>query len=132
MHFVNSGAEAVDLAVLIARASTRNFEMLALRDAYHGMHYGAMTATGIGQARQLVPPAPGYVQVMAPHPYRGPFGADAAPYLEELEPHAAHQHLRRRRRPHRRAHPGLRRHRRDARRAGCAAPPSRCAPPAAC
>ncbi len=84
-HFVNSGAEAVDLAVLLARASTRNYELLALRDAYHGMHYGAQTATGIGHARQLVPPAPGYVQVMAPHPYRGPFGAEAAPYLEELQ-----------------------------------------------
>ena len=84
-HFVNSGAEAVDLAVLIARAHTRNYELLALRDAYHGMHYGAQTATGIGHARQLVPPAPGYVQVMAPHPYRGPFGPDAEPYLEELD-----------------------------------------------
>jgi alanine-glyoxylate transaminase/(R)-3-amino-2-methylpropionate-pyruvate transaminase len=84
-HFVNSGAEAVDLAVLIARAHTRNYELLALRDAYHGMHYGAQTATGIGQARQLVPPAPGYVQVMAPHPYTGPFGPAAGPYLEELE-----------------------------------------------
>jgi alanine-glyoxylate transaminase/(R)-3-amino-2-methylpropionate-pyruvate transaminase len=84
VHFVNSGAEAVDLAVLMARTHTRNFEMLALRDAYHGMHFGAMTATGIGQARQLTPPAPGYVQVMAPHPYRGPFGAAAPPYLDEL------------------------------------------------
>jgi len=84
VHFVNSGAEAIDLAVLASRAFTRNFEMLTLRDAYHGMQYGAMTATGIGQARQLVPPAPGYVQVIAPHPFRGPFGADAAPYLEEL------------------------------------------------
>ncbi len=85
VHFVNSGAEAVDLAVLIARAATQHYEVLTLRDAYHGMHYGAQTATGIGQARQLVPPAPGYVQVMAPHPYRGPFGAEAAPYLQELE-----------------------------------------------
>jgi alanine-glyoxylate transaminase/(R)-3-amino-2-methylpropionate-pyruvate transaminase len=85
VHFVNSGAEAVDLAVLLARAHTHNYELLALRDSYHGMHYGAQTATGIGQARQLVPPAPGYVQVMAPHPYHGPLGAEAAPYLEELE-----------------------------------------------
>ena len=84
VHFVNSGAEAIDLAVLLARAFTRNFEVLALRDAYHGMHFGAMTATGIGQARQLVPPAPGFVQVMAPHPYRGPLGPAAAPYLDEL------------------------------------------------
>ena len=85
VHFVNSGAEAVDLAVLMARAATQHYEVLTLRDAYHGMHYGAQTATGIGQARQLVPPAPGYVQVMAPHPYRGPFGPDAAPYLAELD-----------------------------------------------
>jgi alanine-glyoxylate transaminase / (R)-3-amino-2-methylpropionate-pyruvate transaminase len=85
VHFVNSGAEAVDLAVLIARAATQHYEVLTLRDAYHGMHYGAQTATGIGQARQLVPPAPGYVQVMAPHPFRGPFGPAAAPYLEELD-----------------------------------------------
>lgn len=84
-HFVNSGAEAVDLAVLLARAYTQRYELLTLRDAYHGMHYGAQTATGIGHARQLVPPAPGYVQVMAPHPYRGPFGAEAQPYLDELE-----------------------------------------------
>lgn len=85
VHFVNSGAEAVDLAVLIARTHTRHFEMLALRDAYHGMQFGAMTATGIGHARQLTPPAPGYVQVMAPHPLHGPLGAEAGPYLAELE-----------------------------------------------
>ena len=84
VHFVNSGSEAIDLAVLVARAFTRNFEVLTLRDAYHGMHFGAMTATGLSEARQPVPPAPGFVQVMAPHPYRGPLGADAAPYLEEL------------------------------------------------
>lgn len=85
VHPVNSGAEAVDLAVLLARLATGNFEVLALRDAYHGVHFGAMAATGIGAARQPVPPAPGYVQVMAPHPYRGPLGPGAAPYLEELE-----------------------------------------------
>jgi alanine-glyoxylate transaminase/(R)-3-amino-2-methylpropionate-pyruvate transaminase len=84
VHFVNSGSEAIDLAVLIARASTRHYEVLTLRDAYHGMQYGAQTATGLGQARQPVPPAPGYVQVIAPHPYNGPFGAGAEPYLEEL------------------------------------------------
>ena len=84
VHFVNSGAEAIDLAVLIARTFTHNFEVLALRDAYHGMHFGAMTATGIGQARQLTPPASGFVQVMAPHPYTGPLGAAAEPYLDEL------------------------------------------------
>ena len=84
VHFVNSGAEAIDLAVLVARLATGHFEVLTLRDAYHGMHFTAMAATGIGQARQPLPPAPGFVNVMAPHPYRGPFGAEAAPYLAEL------------------------------------------------
>jgi alanine-glyoxylate transaminase/(R)-3-amino-2-methylpropionate-pyruvate transaminase len=85
VHFVNSGAEAIDLAVLAARAHSGRFEVLTLRDAYHGMHFTAMAATGIGGAHQPVPPAPGFVNVIAPHPYRGPFGAEAAPYLGELQ-----------------------------------------------
>jgi len=85
VHFVNSGAEAIDLAVLVARCHTRHFEVIALRDAYHGMHFTAGAATGIGGAKQPVPPAPGFVGVMAPHPTRGAFGADAAPYVRELE-----------------------------------------------
>ncbi|HZV93777.1 MAG TPA: aspartate aminotransferase family protein [Caldimonas sp.] len=84
VHFVNSGAEAIDLAVLAARVHTGHFEVLTLRDAYHGMHFTAMAATGIGHAHQPVPPAPGFVSVIAPHSYHGPFGGDAAPYLDEL------------------------------------------------
>ena len=84
VHFVNSGAEAIDLAVLVARLHTRHFEVLTLRDAYHGMHFTAMAATGIGAAHQPLPPAPGFVNVIAPHSYRGLFGADAPPYLQEL------------------------------------------------
>ena len=114
-HFVNSGAEAVDLAVLIARAHTRNYELLALRDAYHGMHYGAQTATGhrpgapAGAAGAGLRAGDGAAPVHRPLRPRGravPRGARAD---------AAHQHLRRRRRHHRGADPGLRRHRRDAR-----------------
>jgi alanine-glyoxylate transaminase/(R)-3-amino-2-methylpropionate-pyruvate transaminase len=85
VHFVNSGAEAIDLAVLVARLFSRNFEVLTLRDAYHGMHFTAMAATGIGHARQPLPGAPGFTSVIAPHPYRGLFGADAEPYLVELD-----------------------------------------------
>jgi len=85
VHLVNSGAEAIDLAVLVARLHSRNFEVLTLRDAYHGMQFTAMAATGIGHARQPLPPAPGFVSVIAPHPYRGAFGADAPPYLSEFE-----------------------------------------------
>lgn len=85
VHFVNSGAEAIDLAVMMARLHSGHFEVLTLRDAYHGMQFTAGAATGIGGARQPLPPAPGFVSVLAPHPYRGLFGADAMPYLRELE-----------------------------------------------
>jgi alanine-glyoxylate transaminase/(R)-3-amino-2-methylpropionate-pyruvate transaminase len=84
VHFVNSGAEAIDLAVMVARLATGHFEVLTLRDAYHGMQFTAMAATGIGHARQPIPPAPGFGSVMAPHSYRGAFGPEAAPYLAEL------------------------------------------------
>ena len=35
-YFVNSGSEANDLAMLMARAYTGNYDMIALRNAYHG------------------------------------------------------------------------------------------------
>ena len=35
-YFVNSGTEATDLALLMARLYTRNYDMLALRNSYHG------------------------------------------------------------------------------------------------
>jgi alanine-glyoxylate transaminase/(R)-3-amino-2-methylpropionate-pyruvate transaminase len=84
VHFVNSGAEAIDLAVMVARLATGHFEVLTLRDAYHGMQFTAMAATGIGHARQPMPLAPGFVNVMAPHPYRAALGPGAEPYLAEL------------------------------------------------
>lgn len=85
VHFVNSGAEAIDLAVMMARLHTGNFEVLTLRDAYHGMQFTSGAATCIGGARQPLPPAPGFVSVVAPHPYRGIFGTEAMPYLRELD-----------------------------------------------
>ena len=39
VHFVNSGAEAIDLAMLVARLYTKNFEIISLRHAYHGLHF---------------------------------------------------------------------------------------------
>lgn len=85
VHFVNSGAEAIDLAVMMARLHSGNFEVLTLRDAYHGMQFTAGAATGISGARQPLPPAPGFVSVVAPHSYRGLLGPDARPYLRELD-----------------------------------------------
>ena len=84
VHFVNSGSEAIDLAVLMARVFTGNFEMVALRNCYHGLQFCAMALTGIQSCRQPVPCAHGIVHVPNPDPYRGIFGDELAPYVDEI------------------------------------------------
>src|SRR5262245_51700147 len=44
-YFVNSGSEANDLALLMARASTANYDVIALRNAYHGGNASGMGVT---------------------------------------------------------------------------------------
>jgi alanine-glyoxylate transaminase / (R)-3-amino-2-methylpropionate-pyruvate transaminase len=44
-YFVNSGSEATDLALLMARLHTGSEEVVCLRNAYHGMSYTAMGTT---------------------------------------------------------------------------------------
>src|SRR5204863_8748835 len=44
-YFVNSGSEANDLAVLMARAYTQNYDVIALRNAYHGGSPSSMALT---------------------------------------------------------------------------------------
>ena len=41
-YFVNSGSEANDLALLMARAYTGNYDVIALRNAYHGGNAAAL------------------------------------------------------------------------------------------
>ncbi len=85
VHFVNSGAEAVDLALLLARVYTGNFELIGLRNAYHGTHFGAMSMTGLHSCRQPVPPPPGMLHAPNPDPYRGLHGSSVAAYVNELD-----------------------------------------------
>src|SRR6266550_2833018 len=44
-YFVNSGSEANDLALLMARAFTGNYDMIALRNGYHGGNSSGMGLT---------------------------------------------------------------------------------------
>jgi len=86
VHFTNSGAEAIDLALTMARTFTGNLDMLALRTAYHGPTAAAQSVTGIADWRH--PGMPGNVAFVAdPNQYRGVFGenAGANPYLNEIE-----------------------------------------------
>ena len=41
-YFVNSGSEANDMAIMMARLYSGNYELLALRNAYHGMSSATM------------------------------------------------------------------------------------------
>ena len=86
VHFTNSGAEAIDLAMTMARTYTGNLDLLALRTSYHGPTAAAQSITGISGWRH--PGMPGNVAFVAePNQYRGIFGenAGAAPYLDEIE-----------------------------------------------
>lgn len=85
VHFTNSGAEAIDLALLMARSRTGNNDMIALRGSYHGATMGAQSVTGISGFRHNVAQPGGVTFVAEPNQYRGIFGEGVAPYLEELE-----------------------------------------------
>ena len=84
VHFTNSGAEAVDLAMTMARTYTGHADLLSLRTAYHGPTAAAQSITGISSWRH--PGMPGNVAFVAePNQYRGIFGTGTQAYLDEIE-----------------------------------------------
>ena len=84
VHFTNSGAEAIDLAMAMARTYTGNTDLLSLRTAYHGPTAAAQSITGISSWRH--PGMPGNVAFVAePNQYRGIFGTGTQPYLDEID-----------------------------------------------
>ncbi len=84
VHLTNSGSEAIDLAMTMARTYTGNLDLLALRTAYHGPTAAAQSITGISGWRH--PGMPGNVAfVPEPNQYRGIFGPGSQPYLEEID-----------------------------------------------
>jgi alanine-glyoxylate transaminase/(R)-3-amino-2-methylpropionate-pyruvate transaminase len=85
VHFTNSGAEAIDLALVMAQTFTGHIDMLALRNAYHGATIGAQSLTGISGFRHDVPLLGGIHHIANPDPYRGIFGADTKAYLDEID-----------------------------------------------
>uniref|UniRef100_UPI0025E88776 aspartate aminotransferase family protein n=1 Tax=Mesorhizobium sp. TaxID=1871066 RepID=UPI0025E88776 len=85
VHFTNSGAEAIDLALLMARSHTGNIDMLALASSYHGATFGAQSVTGIAGFRHSVPQLGGVAFVPEPNQYRGIHGEGVEPYLKEVD-----------------------------------------------
>jgi len=77
-YFVNSGSEANDLALLMARAYTGNYDIVALRNAYHGGNAAGMSVTAHSTWKFNVPHSFGVHHAVSPYPYRGHHGYDDA------------------------------------------------------
>jgi alanine-glyoxylate transaminase/(R)-3-amino-2-methylpropionate-pyruvate transaminase len=70
-YFVNSGSEANDLALLMARAFTGNYDVIALRNGYHGGNQSAMGLTSHHTWKYNIPHGFGVHHAIAPDLYRG-------------------------------------------------------------
>jgi alanine-glyoxylate transaminase/(R)-3-amino-2-methylpropionate-pyruvate transaminase len=75
-YFVNSGSEANDLAILMARAYTGNYDIISLRNAYHGGNVSGMGLTAHSTWKFNVPHSFGVHHAVTPDPYRGEWGRD--------------------------------------------------------
>ncbi|MFM7183271.1 MAG: aspartate aminotransferase family protein [Planctomycetota bacterium] len=75
-YFTNSGSEANDLAILMARAYTGNFDVLALRNCYHGGSMQTMGLTSHHTWKFNVPHSFGVHHAIFPDRLRGPYGYD--------------------------------------------------------
>ena len=87
VFLVNSGSEAADLALQLARSWTGRFDVAAVAGAYHGWT-GAVLALSSspndrpGWAEEW---QPGHHVVAAPNPYRGVHGDDVDAYVSSVE-----------------------------------------------
>jgi 4-aminobutyrate aminotransferase-like enzyme len=72
--FSNSGTEADETAMLLARLYTGRQEIIALRHAYHGRSMLAMSAAGHSTWRHGGTQVAGIKHAYAPYCYRCPFG----------------------------------------------------------
>ncbi|KAJ0988591.1 hypothetical protein J5N97_006947 [Dioscorea zingiberensis] len=86
VYVVNSGTEANELAMLMARLYSGNLSMIALRNAYHGGSAGTLGLTALQTWKYPIPQGEIH-HVMNPNPYRGAFGSDAVSYAKEVEDH---------------------------------------------
>src|SRR5580658_5139316 len=93
-YYGNSGAEAVECALKVARYHTQRQNIIAFFGAFHGRTMGALslTASKPQQRRRFAPLVPGVTHVRYPNTYRGcsggpqaeeEFALGCARYIEE-------------------------------------------------
>ncbi|MBA3317018.1 MAG: aspartate aminotransferase family protein [Gemmatimonadales bacterium] len=73
-YFVNSGSEANDLAITMARLFTGNTDVIALRNGYHGGSPSAMGLTSHHTWKFPTLQGPCVHHALCPEPYRSPQG----------------------------------------------------------
>jgi alanine-glyoxylate transaminase/(R)-3-amino-2-methylpropionate-pyruvate transaminase len=72
-YFVNSGSEANDLAIQMARLYTGNADVIAVRNSYHGASPSANALTSHSTWKYPVNMSNGVHHTVCPDPYRSPF-----------------------------------------------------------
>ena len=82
VYYGNSGTEAIEAAIKLARYHTRRQHIIAFFGAFHGRTMGslALTSSKPQQRRRFAPLMPGVTHVPFPNLYRRPAGTDAAEY----------------------------------------------------
>ncbi|MDE2977811.1 MAG: aminotransferase class III-fold pyridoxal phosphate-dependent enzyme, partial [Acidobacteriota bacterium] len=73
IYFVNSGSEANDLAIQMARLHTGNADVVGIRNAYHGGSAPTGALTGIHTWKSGVQRGGPVHHALNPDPYRNPF-----------------------------------------------------------
>ncbi|KAH9615772.1 hypothetical protein KSS87_006396 [Heliosperma pusillum] len=86
VYFVNSGTEANELAMLMARLYSGNHGMISLRNAYHGGSAGTIGLTALNTWKYSIPQGD-IDHVINPDPYRGIFGSDSSAYARDVQEH---------------------------------------------
>ncbi len=94
--FCNSGTEAVDGSIRLARKHSRRYEAIALFRSHHGRSMGAATLTGNWKEKKgMGPYVPGVVHAPAPYCYRCSLkqtypqcGIACADFINDLIEHA--------------------------------------------
>jgi len=82
VYFGNSGAEATEAAMKLARYHTGRDKFIAFTGSFHGRTMGALSLTGskVVQRKGFGPLVPGVYHAQFPDPYRRPQGVSADDY----------------------------------------------------
>ncbi|XP_010741110.3 alanine--glyoxylate aminotransferase 2, mitochondrial [Larimichthys crocea] len=74
IYLTNSGSEANDLAMLMARLHTGNFDILTFRGSYHGGTQQTMGLTSNSPYKYPIATSSGCTHIMSPDVFRGVWG----------------------------------------------------------